>query len=338
MLNKVFRGLASLIAAMVLIVLGSVPVKAANEQPTTASLNNIAVFRNLVDTGDFLAVVPYTLEFTTAPTIPITETYLFTMLSADGSTMLGTTLAPAQYDLGYGQGVVSFYYSAASNMTWGEEYIFRIQQNPAYYPTPQKWDFTINASNYSSYWLSWLSPGASQASALKAKIISLAQALTPVFGVSLLSRSESGQTVLSPSSGEVYFLEAIPGIQWMASSLFGVELISPSYAKRSWSTSFADALRTKYAGTFVYDFMTGYAGLFNIEVSTGGNVFSFFMALTLIIVSILKFKATLLSALLDGYVMLLLFMQMGFFSMIWAGFIAFVSAVVGGAIIFFKRA
>ena len=58
----------------------------------------------------------------------------------------------------------------------------------------------------------------------------------------------------------------------------------------------------------------------------------------LIGLSILKFKATMMAALLDGYALLLLLMLAGYFSMTWAGFMAFILAMLAGAVVFFKRA
>lgn len=315
-----------LVVFIVLLFIPSSVAFAADEQPETVSLYDIEIFNSLLVSGDFLAVVPYQLSFDTDPDIGIDETYIFRLLSPDKTEELGITTAQTSFNDGYGLGMVSFY--VESGMTANTSYVFRIQQNPAYYPDTDYWDFSVGAAEYSQ--------ADDQAAALKAKIVDLSSALSVEFGVALLTTAESGDTVLS-AYGELYYLNAIPGLQFMAESLFSVQLVNPDFSKRSWSYTFANTLQTKYSGTFIEDFMTGFGGLFSIETYPAMNAISIFLFIALIVLGVWKFKATILSAILDGYCLLLLLMLMGFFSMIWAGFMAFVSVFVGGGILLFKR-
>lgn len=256
----------------------------------------------------------------------IDETFLFRLMSTDGSTENGTVLAYPKYTGGYGKGVVSFYF--ASGMTWEAAYIFRVQENPAFYPSPQYWDFPIGATNYSSDNV--------QADALKTKIIDSANELSLVFGDDLVSTTEAGAMVLT-TYGELYYLNIISGLQIMCPALFSVQLETPDYTKRTWSTTFAEDLRTKYSGTFIADFMTGYAGLFSMQESSAMNFLCIILFIALIFLSVWKFKASMLSGFTDGYALLLVLMLNGFFSMIWAGMIAFLAVVIGGVILFLNR-
>lgn len=300
---------------------------AAMDEPDSVSLSSIEMFQDLLVTDDFLAFVPYAIPFTTQPDDNIDDTFIFRLMSTDGLTELAATVATPSYDGGYGNGAVSFY--VESGMTWESAYIFRVQENPVFYPSPQYWDFVVDASNYSS--------DSDQESALKAKIETSAAFLGPEFGVELLTTTEAGATVLS-TYGELYYLQAVPGLQSMCPSLFSVQLESPDYTKRTWSYTVADALQTKYSGTFIDDFMTGYAGLFSMQTSSAMNFLSIVLFVMLILVSTWKFKATMLAGFVDGYALLLLLMLNGIFSMIWAGFMAFVSIVIGGVILFLNKA
>lgn len=317
--------IASIIGIIILLSLLMAPPALAIDEPDSVSLEGITIFGDLLAEDDFLAFVPYAIPFTTEPDENISQTFIFRMLSADGTTELGTVLAIPAYNGGYGFGAVAFY---STNMTWGEEYIFRVQQNPTYYPLAQHWDFTIGDSNYSS--------ASDQALALGATIITSAMFLSTSFDEELLSKSESGTTVLS-TYGELYYLDVIPGLQSMCPDLFSVKLESPDYTKRTWSMSIAEALQTKYSGTFIYDSMTGFAGLFSMDTSPAMNFLSIIMFAILMGISVWKFKASMLSAFVDGYALLLLLMLGGFFSMIWAGFMAFCSTVLGGVILFLNR-
>jgi len=319
---------ATLLSLMAL--LGITAPAMAIDEPLTVSLNSIEIFTGLLTNGDILAVVPYTISYTVEPTENINETFIFRIIDTDNVTELGTALAYPYDNGGYGSGVVSFYFADNTTVTWGESYIFRVQQNPTLYPLAQYWDFTVSASAYSE--------AADQALALKAKIIDSATFLTTEYGVALLTQSEAGSTILS-STGELYYLNAIPGLQQMAPSLFSVQLEDPDWSKRTWSTTFADALLTKYAAyPLIADFMTGFAGLWGTGTSATMTTLSIFMMLGLIGLSVLKFNGTMLSATTDGYTLLLLLMLTGFFPMVAAGGIAFASVFVGGLILFFNRA
>lgn len=300
---------------------------AANEQPTSVSLDEIIIFNGLLVTGDALAFVPYEISFITAPDPNITATYLFRLMSADGATEIGTVTAQPDYDGGYGPGAVSFYIEGG--LTEGTAYIFRVQQNPSYYDDPQYWDFTVDISNYSQE--------ADQAEALKDAIVASAVYLTTVFEDELLAKSEAGITVLS-TYGELYYLDVIPGLQVMSPNLFSVQLENPDFTKRTWSTTVATTIQTKYSGTIFYDFMTGFAGLFSLETYPAMNFLSTILFIIVVAFSVGKLKGNLLSSMLDGYAFLLLLMLIGWFSMIWAGFIAFASGAIGGVILFLKRA
>lgn len=318
--------LISLLTGLTLAGVFSSPVLAMDE-PESVTLYNIEIFKDLIVTGDFLAIVPYNIPFTTQPPNNINETFIFSLLSPDASTENGSVLAYPRYTGGYGKGIVSFYFE--SGMAWDAAYIFRVQENPAFYATPQKWNFSIGPSQYSS--------DVDQSQGLRAKILDSASELTNEWVVDLLTNSDSGQTVLS-TYGELYYINAVPGLQTMSPSLFAVQIESPDYTQRSWSDTFAQSLRTKYAGTILADFMTGYAGLFDMSEDNAMDILSFIIFAIVIIISVWKFKASTIAAFTDGYAVLLLLMLHGGFSMIIAGLIAFLMTLIGGLILFFFRA
>lgn len=312
-------------SAAVIMALFATPALALAE-PSSVSLDDIVIFHDLLTPGDMLATVPYNVSFATAPDENISQTFIFTVLSPDGSTVNGTALAYPAYNGGYGPGLVAFYW--ASGMVSGESYIFRVQENPVYYPAPDYWDFPVSVSNYSTE--------TDQAVALKTKILDSSIFLSTSFGVPLSSTSESGGLVLS-AYGELYYLNVIPGLQQMTPTLFSVQLEDPDFTRRSWSTSFADALKTKYEGTILYDAMTGFGGLFSVETTGAMTIVSVFIFLVVVSISVLKFKGSMISAFDDGYTALLLLMLYGVFDMILAGTIAFISTAIGGVILFLNR-
>lgn len=306
-------------------IMAAPPGAFAMAEPTTASLYEIKIFKDILYIGDYLAIVPYHIEFAVQPDENIDSTFLFSIISSN-TTQMGAALAYPRYYGGYGKGIVSFYIQ--SGMTWGASDTFRVQENPAYYPSPQKWDFIIGSAEYSS--------DTDQRQALRAKIIDCAGELTTEWSIDLLTNSDSGQTVLS-TYGELYFINAIPGLQTMCPALFSVQIETPDYTKRTWSFAFAVLLRTKYAGTFVEGFMTGFAGLFSMNTNTAMDMLSMIIFILAILLSVWKFKASILSAFVDGYTVMLLLMVAGFVNMVVVGFLAFCSVLLGGVILLLNR-
>ncbi|OGN90753.1 MAG: hypothetical protein A2Z70_01355 [Chloroflexi bacterium RBG_13_48_17] len=325
-MRNILRSLVGIsLVISVISALPAIPALALDE-PDTVSLDDILLFQDLLVDGDILAVVPYEISFGASPDENADQTFIFLALSPDGATVNGTALAYPAYDGGYGNGVVAFYW--ATGMTWEANYIFRVQENPTYYPSPAYWDFPVNVSNYSS--------DSDQADALRNKIIDSATYLSTTFGVALTETSESGSRVLS-AYGEIYYLSVIPGLQSMAPALFAVQLEDPDYSRRSWSLSLAESLKTKYEDTLLYDFMTGYAGLFSTETSSTMTFFALFLSVAVMLISIWKFKASMLSAFDDAYTLLLCLMLLGIFDMVLAGTLAFTSTAIGGVILFLNK-
>lgn len=319
------RIITATILVLILLSIFTIPAYATDE-PDSVSLSGIRVFQDLIVTDDFLAVVPYDIPFTVLPDENIDELFIFRMLDPDDYSEIGSVTAYPYHDQGFGQGCVSFYFETEA--TWLEDYIFRVQENPTYYTDALYWDFSISASNYAT--------DSDQAEALRSKVLDLANTLAIEFSLGLVSTGEAGQTVLS-TYGEIYFQNAIPGLASISPGLFSLQIRTPDYTKRSWDYTVADAMRTKYDGTFLADFMTGWGGLFNVEVPFAMNVLCIILFAIMVFVSVKWGKGTTYSGLMDGYAFMIFLMLSGFFSMILTGFFAFLLIATGGVLWLLNR-
>lgn len=316
-----------IMVAIVAMLIWSVPVLAIDE-PSGVSLEDIMVVEDVINDGDAVAFVPYTVSFGTEPDENIDLTFIFTMLSPDTTQQLGQVTAFPFQNGGYGSGLVSFYYE--DGLVTGTAYTFRVQENPTYYPSPAYWDFNISEANYST--------ASDTDAAVRSWILSVATALQAEWSIELLTNDDNGQIILS-AYGQIYFGTAVPGLPLMASSLYDVQIRNPSYEKRSWDYTIAESMRTKYSGTFIGDFMTGFAGMAGTSDSNAAlDVASVIAFVVLTILSIKFGKGNIFSGLMNGYAFLMLLMLVGAFSMILTGAIAFfVGPVAGGTILFLNR-
>lgn len=243
---------------LLLFLLSATPVWADMADPDSTDIEVIYINRHLMETDDFLLYAHYNIEYGTTPDNPIDETFIFRLIDTDGTTELGSTLAYPYSTSGYGEGVISFYFTAADAPTWGEAYIIRICGNPTVFATPPISNFTVDADSYTT-----LTDSDGNKSQLTDNIVAMAEDLGAAWTTDLLSSQDIG--IVLSSQGETYFRNAIFGLQQMAPDLFFVQAIDIDYTERSWNTTQSDIYRDRFAGTWVGDSITAGAGLFNLN-------------------------------------------------------------------------
>ena len=259
-------------------------VLAIDDPDSDPSISNVKANRYLLESGDVLIYGDYNIPYATVPGESATNSFIFRLL--DGSTEKGVILPYSLMDNGYNEGVFSFYFSAADNLTWGEAYTIRISQNPAQFEDPTYIDYEIPASAYTSS-----TAQADNKIELAINIIAAATRLeVDHTSYTFLDSSASG-TVLSSPTGETYFRNVVYGLQLMAPSLFLVQTLEIDTADTVWLTTQADNYTDRFTGTWVGDNATSAGDEFNLS---GASIMGLMVILPLcigsIIVSSIKFK------------------------------------------------
>lgn len=237
-----------LFAILIVLVAWATPVFATDLPDSDPYVELKQVFRNNAESGDrtvvFLANIPYT----TLPSDPVNQTYIWKLIDTDNTTVLGSTTGYAYNDSGYGWNVFSFYFSAADNLTWGQDYILRLSGNPAEFADPQDYDFDILSSDYTSY-----TTQADNQQALADWVIARAGELNVKWGLttseSLVAEGDAA-TYLSVY-GSTLFRGAIYGIQSLAPQVFDVQVSAVSITNRTFGTDYADNVTGQYSGTWI---------------------------------------------------------------------------------------
>lgn len=335
-MRRCLIGLSLIIVSLCSFLIATPAVALVN--PTSVTLPDTIVYRHLIQANDWFVSCPYDIEYASSPGIGIERLFTFSLLSTDGSTEIGSIVPYSYVNYGFPRGVTGFYIAdstntTSGNLTWGSGYIVRVRENPSQYPSPINWDFPLSSSNYHNQ----TSQSANQG-ALLAQLLSWASKLDTDWsttGIVLLTSSDQG-TVLS-SYGELYFRSAIQGLQNMCPTLFAVQTEPLTYEKRSWDYSLWTTFQTRWAGTFIADFMTGFAGLFSVTTSWATSMASVIIFAVIIIFSLRKMKGTTLSAFMDGFTILIMATLSGWFSFTICGLAAFIAAVTAGLILFLNR-
>ncbi len=252
------------------------PAMAATSPPdSTPSMEDINVYRHLMETDDFLLIAKYNLPYATAPNASATQAYLFRLLDTDNVTSLLSNEAYAYSNNGYGYGVIAFYASAADAPTWGLNYNIQIIGKPTEFASASNvtWNYPVISGAYSRS-----STQAGNQEALGDDILGIAQDLEDAWTAILLENSDVG-LVLS-STGRLYFKNSIPGLQVMAPGIFPIQINDPDYTAENWTNAQATTYRTRLSGTWVGDVYENVATLFGME-------FHFLASIPLVIASVL---------------------------------------------------
>lgn len=251
--------IALLIACCIIGSFPSVAYADTDDPDSTPTIEEVNVYRNLLEDGDRLIVVYANIPYGTPPSTDVTDTFIWQLVDTDNTTVLGTTVGYAFFNDGYGYNVYAFYFSAADNLTWGEQYIIRLKGNPAVFDNPPSYDYYISASDYTS-----LTTSADNKVALAATVIALATNLNSEWGLDsdeyLTAEVEVG-TVLS-LYGEAFFRGAIYGLQGLAPRAFSVSVGDIEAPDREWDEEYSENLTSQWSGTWIETAQEAGAALF----------------------------------------------------------------------------
>lgn len=320
---------------MLLILIIAVVVPAgkafATDQPDSAPTATFYVYRNLLETGDWLLVIDQNIPYTTIPDEPIWQTYQWRMIALDGVTELGMCLPYTFNDNGYGSSVASMYWDSgnvtAAGMVWNTAYTLRLSENPANFDSPTQWDFSLAAADYSS-----LTATEDVKAELASRILLLAQNLDIAWGLgatySLLNETETG-TVLS-IYGEAFFRGAIYGLQGLCPQVFAYVINDVDLTPRTFTAAYVTTLENQWTGTWVDTAKTAGASLFG----TGWDLAS--MLLTLLAAIIIAIVAILLSGdawhgIADARTVFIISTRLGFFNLGFLSILAACAVIYGSA-------
>jgi len=230
------------------------PVYADTPNPDSdPAIESFNVYRNMLETGDWLLVIYANIPYGTLPDTPVTQTFVWRMIDVDGVTELGNTVGYAYDDDGYGYNVYSMYWSAAEvaalGMVWNTAYTVRLSGNPVVFDTPPTYNYFLAIGDYST-----LTVTSEVQNELAAGILTIAGELNthwgyPAFGISLLEETESG-TVLS-IYGEAFFRGAIFGVQNLVPGAFSTIIRDLNVVDRTWTDNYTSNLTTMWAGTWI---------------------------------------------------------------------------------------
>lgn len=309
----------------------ALPCRAMSWPTSTPTVIQFDVYRNLLETGDRLLLIYENTPYSTTPTTPASDTFIWRLYAADNVTEIGSAVCYPYHDNGYGYNLVSMYFTAAQatalGFTWGATLNVRLSGNPVYFsPTIPQYNFSITSGDYSS-----LTVTADVQAELSVRILTLASDLDIQWGLttySLLQETETG-TVLS-LYGEAFFRGAIYGLQGLCPQVFAYVISNIDTTPRTWTTTYVTAVQNQWTGTWVDTAKNALDALFGTSYSIAWLMISIVAMVVVIILDVVVAGDPWLGV-LDGCVVLILTTRLGFMNLGILGLIAAVCFMYSSA-------
>lgn len=298
---------AVIIAVILNLSLSSVAL-ADQADPDSTPTVDFDVYRNLLETGDFLLLIYANIPYASTPDDDVAGSFIWVLYDTDNVTELGTDIGYVYQASGYGYNVYSMYFSAADAPTWGLAYSVSLQGNPSVFDDPPVYEYQLSSGDYTT-----LTASADVQSELEVRLLTIAADLNVRWSLDedywLTTDMETG-TFLS-IYGSNFFRGAIYGVQGLAPGIFSFQVGEIVHTNRSWSNAYATNISSQYAGTWVATAQTGGANLFNKSY----DLTSLIMALTGVIAVFLLGLAIARNAwfgLLDAIFLAVVFARLNF--------------------------
>lgn len=317
-----------LLLAIFMMVVPAYATELPDSNPTVEEIN---VYRNLLETGDWLILIYHNIPYATTPDEPIWQTFMWRLFSADNTTEIATILPYSFNENGYGYSVSSMYFAAsdvtASNITWGDELILKLSGNPVNFASPPQYNYTISDADYTT-----LSDSTDVQAELAARILALCSELDTRWALgsaySLIQETETG-TVLSVY-GEAFFREVIYGLQGLCPEVFAYVISDYDLTQRDWDEAYVTTLQDLYTGTWVDTARNSLDALFGTDYSIVWLMISVLFAAVVLILDIMATGEPWLGV-MDASAVLIITTRLGIFSLGYLGLLAALCVMYGAA-------
>ena len=246
-----------------------------------ATIDNLFIYRNVLETGDFLAIAQYNVPYASPPTLDISQTFLFRFMDQTNTVELGVVEAYPYHAGGYNKGVVSWYWPASTAPAWNQPYNIKIQGKVSAFASPHVYNSPVPLTAYSP-----LTLNSAIQTDIGLKIIIIGNSVGTAWNLLLVQAIDTG-TYLT-SDGQAYLSVVIPGLQNMCPPIFQVQTGDPTYTTDNWSNAQVNSSEQQFQGTDFGNRLSGLGSIFNIDALTVLTIPIVFLCIVLFIVSALQ--------------------------------------------------
>lgn len=193
--------------------------------PTSVRIYDVAVFQNVLTTGDQIYFVRYDVQYASQPSEPARETWQMELREANGSRIY---VRPLNY---YQHNVISIYLTPSQALSWEGAHIVRIMGMPSVFWSLQE---TVNMRTAT------LTSGDYRTDiSFCDYVLNQAGILQDDWGITLVS-SETGKLNVT---GAKYMREAVPGLNQMCPGIFAISATTPTVERQEYNLTYAKSIQ-----------------------------------------------------------------------------------------------
>ena len=256
--------LISLALALVVILAIASPALAIPEPDSSPQIDDIWCYQNILETGDMIIIMVEDTPYAETPDMLYNEAFIWRLFEADGTTEIDQAVGYPYNDDGYNYNVISWYFSASDNVTWGENYYIKLSGTPMAFDDPLEYNFQISDDSY-------LTPVLVK-TAISNLIITIAEDLNLEWDLSpdnaLIVSGETGS--LLSSKGETFFRGAIYGLQSIAPYAFAYNTGDIDNTWRDWDDEYSANLSTQFDDNYIGEAMAAGSDTLGVDYNLFG--------------------------------------------------------------------
>lgn len=273
-------------------------IYADSPDPNLTSINETYVWRNVLESDDYLLIAKYSVipgtnetvgfvssnsSYSINTTDDISDMFTFRLMDVANTNELGVVEAYPYQDDGWGQGVISFYFPASTSPAWGSSLWIRIEGKATKFSSPPIYSFNVPAISYST-----LTDQEDIRKDIAIKVIDIAQTVgRSWFTVQSLTEETESGTVLS-QSGESYLRQVIPGIQALCPNLFILQILDTISTNTTWSLNQSEKSAALVTNSSLANGITGMASLFDMSFSAVASIPIVIVCIALIVIGAIQ--------------------------------------------------
>lgn len=244
------RSLLAFILCLAMVAVSASLVLASIGDPTSISIGDVWVFRDVLEPGDQLFFVRYVVHYDPVPTEEPGDTWQMALHDAGGALVATRPLNYFQHN------IISIYLTPAKAIAWEGPHVVRIMGNPAVFPS------LVEGVNTRAVTLG--SGNFREGRDLGGIMLTQAGKLETAWAITLLTAGGRLN-----ATGATFFNEAMPGLPWMVPEIYAAAVARPGAERLEWAAGYGDILQM-HEGSRLRGAITGIGTIFGISEGWAG--------------------------------------------------------------------
>ncbi len=278
------RFLTGLLSATLLLAIG-MPAYAFIQAPSSVTISDVMIFRNLAEDGDLLVMFHYSMPYASDnySDTPASKSVIFRFVDTDNITELQTGKPYVNSFFGsngYGEGTGSFYFSDNASM-WEKAFSLEIVLPTGFFgDSANVTRKTLTTSDY----ITQTTQEANRDTLKEYILLECDELAADYSDTGIVMKADSDAGIVLSSYGSLYFRGAVPGLQTLCPDLFFIQsLIPEQMTVQTYNMSMQTTYTNRLVGGDLGEGFENMAALLNMGTGAFGGLLGFLLTVGLAI-------------------------------------------------------